>query len=88
MGHCGGSNDDTPDEEAMQLAAQVVIWVGTHDPVMTRKTRDLGAHVMRMAERLEATRRVVNELRSKWYSEEGRASLALIAAELDRETAR
>ena len=38
----------------------------------------------RLYQRLAATRRVVNELRSKWYSEEGHASLALIASELDR----
>jgi hypothetical protein len=37
-----------------------------------------------LAARLEAARLVVNELRAKWYSEEGRASLALIASELDR----
>jgi hypothetical protein len=54
MGHCGGSNNDTPDEEAMKLAAEVVIWVGTHDPVMARKVRDLGAHVMRMAKHIDA----------------------------------
>ena len=38
----------------------------------------------RLYQRLATTRRVVNDLRSKWYSEEGRASLALIASELDR----
>ena len=48
MGHCGGSNDDTPDEEAAKLAAEVVLYVGTSDPELARKVRDLGAHVMRM----------------------------------------
>jgi hypothetical protein len=36
--------------------------------------------------RVAGLRMVVNELRSKWYSEEGRASLALISSELDKKT--
>ena len=40
-------------------------------------------HRDRLQVRIEAARLVVNELRAKWYSEEGRASLALIASELD-----
>jgi len=32
---------------------------------------------------LDQVRRVVSDLQSKWYSEEGRASLSLIASELD-----
>ena len=43
-----------------------------------------GGEKTALAARLGAVRLVVNELRAKWYSEEGRASLALIASELDR----
>ena len=41
--------------------------------------------VVRTRSKLRAVRGIVSELQAKWYSEEGRASLALIAAELDRD---
>jgi hypothetical protein len=66
---------------AEELADESTSWCKS-DEALVRHTRDV------RREALAGVRRVVNELRSKWYSEEGRASLALIAAELDREMAR
>lgn len=55
MGHCGGDDDESPDEAACSLAAAVVLWVGSKDENLARMVRDLGGHVMRMASR-EAAR--------------------------------
>ena len=50
-------DEGAEDDEAAELVAEVIVWVGTHDPVMARKVRNLGAHVMRMRAELARARR-------------------------------
>lgn len=89
-------------DELHKLRGRLVSWASSYrliereltgrldidTPFDAARSNEITYRVIDALKRLEATRRVVNELRSKWYSEEGRASLALIAAELEKETAR